>query len=156
MEDLWIAWKPTSYLSRIYPWRIFFHVEKFQISVHDRCGEIWDFSTCGVISNFSTWQMWRNLIFLHMTNLYGVLVVFLCCFVTFYAVLWEQTNFLAIYAVLSQNLFCRDWRAFAWRNISMWEMWGKILHVIGWFCDLRCFVAKSVESRFTRFSVEKN
>ena len=56
------------------------HVEKFHISVHDRCGEIsnfstcglishsphercgeiWNFSTCGVISNVFTWQMWRG------------------------------------------------------------------------------------------------
>ena len=59
------------------------HVEKFQISIHDRCGEIWNFSTCrgisdfshnrcgeiwifaefGGISKFYTWQMLRNLKF---------------------------------------------------------------------------------------------
>ena len=60
------------------PWRKICHVEKFQISIHDRCGEIWNFTTCGVILHdkceeiwnfstcelilhFSTWQMWRNL-----------------------------------------------------------------------------------------------
>ena len=35
------------------------HVEKSEFSPHGRCREI---------SDFSTWQIWRNLSFLHMTN----------------------------------------------------------------------------------------
>ena len=35
-------------------WRKMCHVEKFQIYMHDRCGEIWNFSTWRVISNFTT------------------------------------------------------------------------------------------------------
>ena len=34
------------------PWRKICHVEKFQCFIHDRCGEIWNFTTCGVISHF--------------------------------------------------------------------------------------------------------
>ena len=41
------------------------HVEKFQIYIYERCGEIWNFSRCRVISNFSTWH-----IFLHISNLW--------------------------------------------------------------------------------------
>ena len=51
------------------------HVEKFQISMHDRCGEFWNFSTCGVISHLSTWQMWRNLNFLHMWSNFRFLLM---------------------------------------------------------------------------------
>ena len=77
------------------------HVEKFQISIHDRCGEIWNFSTCRGISNFShnrcgeiiifakfggiskfyTWQMWRNLKF--------------TLFLVVKSVLWQFTLFFA-------------------------------------------------------------
>jgi len=53
-----------------------------------------------------------------MTNLYGVFVVHLCCFVTFYAVFWRNFCFLVIHAVLSRDLFCCDLRAFAWRKIE--------------------------------------
>ena len=74
------------------------HVEKFHISVHDRCGEIWNFSTCGLISHFSTWQMWRNL---KSPSLCAQFMVF-CCI-----------------------LHCFDAEFVC-------------------FCDLRCFVAKSV------------
>ena len=51
------------------------HVEKFQISMHDKCGDFWNFSTCRVISNLSTWQMWRNLNFLHMWSNFRFLLV---------------------------------------------------------------------------------
>ena len=77
------------------------HVEKFQISIHDRCGEIWNFSTCrgisdfshnrcgeirnfakfGGISKFYTWQMWRNLKF--------------TLFLVVKSVLWQFTLFFA-------------------------------------------------------------
>ena len=59
-----------------------------------------------------------------------------------------------------------------WRNFSTWEMWGKSVIIctifdvlltfmqfcckISLLCNLRCFVAKSVMSRFTRFGMEKN
>ena len=42
----------------------------------------------------------------------------LWCFVTFDSVLLQNHFFLAIYAVLLQNLFCRDLLAFAWRDIE--------------------------------------
>ena len=51
------------------------HVEKFQISMHDKCGDFWNFSTCRVISNLSTWQMWRNLNFLHMWSNFRFLLM---------------------------------------------------------------------------------
>ena len=43
-------------------------VEKLQISPHLSCGEIWNYSTWGEISDFSTSFMHTNLKFLHMTN----------------------------------------------------------------------------------------
>ena len=43
-------------------------VEKFQMSIHLSCGEIWNYSTCGEISDFSTSVVHRNLKFLHMTD----------------------------------------------------------------------------------------
>ena len=110
------------------------HVEKFQIYMHDRCGEIWNFSTFGVISNFSTWQMWRNLTFLHMLSNFKFLHMtdveksevspHLAC-------VWcgECLNICTHYAVLLKNWFCRG---------------------------LHHFVANSVLSRFTHFCVEKN
>ena len=39
------------------------HVEKFQLSMYDNCGKTEYFSTCGEISDVSTWQMWRNMKF---------------------------------------------------------------------------------------------
>ena len=39
-------------ISPWYRWRKIGHVEKFQISIHDRCGEMWNFSTCRGFSNF--------------------------------------------------------------------------------------------------------
>ena len=72
-------------------WRKIFHVEKFQISIHGKCGYIWNAAhlSCGdmrrnfkflqntdeekseilhicQIQNFSTWEMWINLKFLHI------------------------------------------------------------------------------------------
>ena len=49
--------------------------------------------------------MWRN-----FSTIYGVLshLTLFCC----------KIIFLAIYAVLLQNLFCRDLLAFAWRDIE--------------------------------------
>ena len=101
--------------------------------MHERCGEIWNFSTCGVISNFSTWQMWRNLNFFHMSSNFRFLLMtdvetseispLLACvwcgkclhICTIYAVLLV---FVAIYALLSRNLFCRELRTFVWRKIE--------------------------------------
>ena len=51
-----------------------------------------------------------------------------------------------------------------WRNFFTWEMWRQIcfvtiLAVLSWnlfYCHIRCFAAKDILSRFTRFCVEKN
>ena len=57
-------------------------------------------------------EMWRNLScgemfpldrLLHMNKL-----TFFCC----------KICFVAVYAVLSRNLFCRDLRAFVWRKVE--------------------------------------
>ena len=88
-------------------WRQICHVEKFQISMHDRCGEIQIFSTYGVISDFSSWQMWRNLKFLHIwlvCDVENVKFKLFCC----------KIGIIAIYALLSRNLFGRDLRTFMW------------------------------------------
>ena len=48
------------------------HMEKFQLSMHDDCGEIRNISMCGVISDFSTQQMWQNMKFLHIWHVFDV------------------------------------------------------------------------------------
>ena len=94
------------------------HVKKFQISIHDRCGEIWNFSTwrgisvflhnrCGKmwifakfgeISHFSTGQMWRNLKFIQFFVIKSVLRCF--C----------EIRFGAIYALLrGEKLSQKNW-----------------------------------------------
>ena len=87
------------------------------------------------MSDFSTWQMWRNLklptsgicvmwrnfSFLHIyhysltkiNNVYS-----LWTFVAFYATSFCKNHFFANYAVLSRNLFCRDIRVFVWKKIE--------------------------------------
>ena len=111
----------TSYLSTrspIYRWRKISHVEK--------------------ISDFNTWQMWRNFKFLHMQRNFSFFhtidaekceflpnleefhisphdmceeIKNLPCFVVVKSVLWRITLFL-------RNPFWRDLRAFAWRKIE--------------------------------------
>ena len=51
--------KQLKQLSARYPWRKICHVETFQISKHNKSGEVW---------NFSTSAMWIRLRFLHMTD----------------------------------------------------------------------------------------
>ena len=131
-------------------WRKIFHVEKFQIYMHDRCGKIWNFSTCGVISNFSTlwrcgeiwhfstcwvisnfstWQMWRNLKFLHIWHVYDVENVFSC---TRYVVCWQiglswftlfswKICFVAIYTLLCGEKLNQILRM--WRKNDKYEVW---------------------------------
>ena len=90
----------TSYLSPqspIYRWRKIGHVEKFQISIHNICGEIRNFARFGGISKFYTWHMWRNLKFI--------------LFLVVKSVLWQFMLFLL-------KLFCCDLRAFVWKEIE--------------------------------------
>ena len=88
---------------------IFFMWRNFQISMRHKCGEIWNFSTCGVISNFAKWKMWRNLKFLHIWHVCDeengstcVKFLLFCC----------KIGFVAIYTLMSQiflsqfTLFC--------------------------------------------------
>ena len=133
-------------------WRKICHVEKFQIYMHDRCGEIWNFSTFGVISNFSTWQMWRNLTFLHMLSnfkFFHMTDVEKSEVSPHLASVWceECLNICEryvlllknwFYAVLSRNLFCRDLRTFVWRKIEpkiasvekKWQISGMDLNTV--------------------------
>ena len=92
----------TSYLSHIS------HIRYVEINLS--CGEIsdlyareiWNFSTCGVISNFSTWQMWRNLKFLHSWHVYDVENVFKCVHIMLFC--WKM-GFVVIYAVCRKICF---------------------------------------------------
>ena len=74
--------KVTCHLDHLYRGgRKIGHVEKFQISMHNRCGEIRNFARFGGISKFYTWQMWRNLKF--------------TLFLVVKSVLWQFTLFFA-------------------------------------------------------------
>ena len=76
-----------------------YHIEKalhmINLEQNVLCGEMWRNLSCG--------EMFPHDRLLHMNKL----TFFSCkiCFVT-------------IYAVLSQNLFCRDLRAFVWRKVE--------------------------------------
>ena len=96
LYHMWFLWRtnlPCGETSDFYTWHI--KVEKFQIYPHARCEKIWILSTCEEISNFSTWQMWRNLKF-----------ILFCCKISFVAK-----------SVLSQNLCCR--------NLCVEKNWAK-------------------------------
>ena len=100
------------------------HVETIQISPHLSYGEIW---------NFSPSTMWRKFRFLHMTDVgKSEMSPRLSC------VWFLQYAIFAIYAVLSRNLFCRDFRVFAWRKIEpkivsveeKWQIWGMAMPLV--------------------------
>ena len=103
-------------------------MDKFQLAMHDNCGEIWQLSTCGVFLNFSTWQMWSNMKFLHM---------------------WSNFIFLHMTDVekseISPHLAC------VWCRKCL-----HICTIYAVCYNLRTFVTKSVLLRFTHFCVEKN
>ena len=110
-------------------WRKICHVETFRIYMHDRCEEIWNFSTCWVISIFFTLQMWSNLKFLHIWHANNVENVFKYVHIVLFC--WK-IGFAVIYAVLSWILLCRNLRTFVWRKIEpkimyveeKWQIWG--------------------------------
>ena len=101
--------------------------------------EIWNFSTCGVISNFFTWQMWRNLKFLHSWHVYDVENVFKCVhnmlfcwkmgFVVIYAVC-REICFDAIYALLCGEKL--NQRLGMWRKNDKYQVW------LSWIQVLNC------------------
>ena len=45
----------------------------------------------------------------------------------------REICFVAIYAVLAQNLFCRDLRTFVWRKKDKYQVWGD--HVLSRICQ---------------------
>ena len=61
------------------------------------CGEMWS-KICHVET------------FLHMINVETI-------FLSLFMLICREICFVAIYAVLAQNLFCRDLRTFVWRKI---------------------------------------
>ena len=101
----------------------------------------------GVISNFSTWEMWRFLRFIHMWRNFRFLhtadvekyeisphvACVWCKNVNTYAnfmLFCYKISFFAIYAILSRNLLCRDLRTFVWRKIYQKIELGKPLGTI--------------------------
>ena len=102
-------------------WRKICHVEKFQISLRDKCGEIWYFSTWGVFSRNAIWDVDKSKIspllayvwwgeWLHMCEIHAFLLQnwFCCNLHTFVA-----DFFVAIYAFLCGkkiNQQLRSWR----------------------------------------------
>ena len=98
----------------------------------------------GEISNFCAWNMWRklkflhmwiNFKFLHMTDAEKSEISFVVC--TIYGILLHFTpfccNFLAFYAVASQNRSLRLTRYCVEKNLAKnstrgekWQIWGMI------------------------------
>ena len=121
-----LSWGEIWNFSPLIMWRQsrFLHitdVDKFEISLHMSCGDN---------SDFSTSVIWRNLKFLSIYHVEEIQIspqhrcreirnvstsvmclIFVICNFMQYAIF-------AIYAVLSQNLFCRDLRVYAWRKIE--------------------------------------
>ena len=65
------------------------------------------FSTCGVISDFSAQQMWRNSKFLHFWHVCDEKN----------ASQMQNLCYFVIRSLLLQNLSCRDLHIFVWRKI---------------------------------------
>ena len=122
-----------------YMWRKNCHVEKFQIFMHDRCVEIWNFSACeefkknsphrqcGEVPNFSTSDL------CDVENVFtNVQFMLYCC----------KICFVAICAVLLQNQYCRNLRTFVWRNFLIKNCaCGKIWQICGMFPHIRFYYA---------------
>ena len=131
-------------------WKIFINYKNERLShtwylsrTHGRCPWRKNLS-CGEISNFCTWNMWRklkflhkwiNFKFLHMTDVEKSEISFVVC--TIYGILLHFTlfccNFLAFYAVLSQNRSLRLTRYCVETNLAKnstrgekWQIWGMI------------------------------
>ena len=95
-------------------WRKICHVEKFQISMRDKCGEIWNLSICGVISHFAIWKMWRNLKIFHIWHVCEeedvstcVKFMLFCC----------KLGFVAIYS-LCRNFFVAICTLLYWDKLT--------------------------------------
>ena len=74
-------------------WRKICNVEKFDISKCYRCGEIWSFSTCGAISNLSTWQLWENhIISYHIIDCQDALQKIICWLARTSCKLWQPVT----------------------------------------------------------------
>ena len=127
-------------------WRKICHVEKFQISLRDKCGEIWYFSTWGVFSNIAIWKMWINLKFLHIWHMCDeengstcVKFMLFCC----------KIGFVAIYTLLSQiflsrfTLFCVEKKLT--NNCVVGEKMTNIrygCHIFYIYTTLQCYKVK--------------
>ena len=79
------------------------------------------------MTNFSTWQMWWNLTFIHICHVRHAENVSMSH--TIYAVLFQFMSFsykiivVWIYAVLLRNMFCRGLRYFVRRKILQFHSW---------------------------------
>ena len=90
-------------------WRKICHVEKLQISIHDICEEIGNFSTSGMC------VMWR--MFPHRYNL--------CCFVvksalSRFTLFCRKICFVVIYATLCRDILNQKLRM--WRKYDKYEV----------------------------------
>ena len=82
-------------------------------------GEKSNFSTCGLISNFFTWHMWRNLKSPSLCVQFMVSCCIIHCFVA------KFDYFLAIYAVLSQTRFLQFTRFCEEKNLAQNSVCGE-------------------------------
>ena len=88
--------------------KISLHVEKFQMSSHDRCGKIWNSPHLACV-----WCRKRR----HICKIYAIFL---------------KNQFCQNLRTLSRNPFCRNLRTFVWRKIypkifyveKKWQIWG--------------------------------
>ena len=95
------------------PWRIFCHVEKFEMYLDLRCGKIyfymWRYIRCRKFLDVEKFHMWIFFRYKekHNSHCFAVRSVLLPCML-----FCRKICSFEIYAVLLQNLFCRDLRTF--------------------------------------------
>ena len=113
-----------------YMWRKNCHVEKFQIFMHDRCVEIWNFSACeefkkilhianvekSQISPHLTCVMWRM-----SSQMYNLCCIVVKSVLSRFTLFCCKISIVAIYALLYGENF--NQKLHMWRKYDKYEVW---------------------------------
>ena len=111
------------------------HVEKFQIFMHDRCVEIWNFSACeefkkilhianvekSQISPHLTCVMWRM-----SSQMYNLCCIVVKSVLSRFTLFCCKISIVAIYALLYGENF--NQKLHMWRKYDKYEVWGGGFH----------------------------